>query len=154
MTTLVFGIFPYLPMSCLLHFYTYVQMWRAMHRVALGQGKQACRSLAVINTHSSRRYSLNCLRNGHRFCRLIGQNRWNSGVPVGAEPFLSGSSGSYVEAMYESWQKDRSSVHKVTSCYQTFVLYLLCCIMWRIELCKMWLSMVVEWSHKAVCFLI
>ena len=93
-----------------------------MHRVALGQGKQACRSLAVINTHSSRRYSLNSLRNGHRFCRLIGQNRWNSGVPVGAEPFLSGSSGSYVEAMYESWQKDRSSVHKVTSCYQTLVL--------------------------------
>ena len=137
-------------------------MWRAMHRVALGQGKQACRSLAVINTHSSRRYSLDCLRNGHHFCRLNGQNRWSSGVPVGAEPFLNGSSGSYVEAMYESWQKDRSSVHKVTSCYQTLMLYLLpYTCMWRIELCKMWLYnnniMMVEmvkWSHKAVCFLI
>ena len=30
-----------------------------------------------------------------------------------AEPFLSGSSGSYMEAMYESWQRDPSSVHKV-----------------------------------------
>ena len=30
-----------------------------------------------------------------------------------AEPFLSGSSGTYVEAMYESWQNDRASVHKV-----------------------------------------
>ena len=33
-----------------------------------------------------------------------------------AEPFLSGSSGTYVESMYESWQQDRSSVHKVRHC--------------------------------------
>lgn len=32
---------------------------------------------------------------------------------VAAEPFLSGSSGTYVEAMYESWQNDHASVHKV-----------------------------------------
>ncbi len=105
-----------------------------MHRVALRQGKQACRTLAITNAHSSRRYSLNCLRNGHHFRRLNGggtctglshlSRSSSSGVPVGAEPFLSGSSGSYVEAMYESWQKDRSSVHKVTSCYQTLMLYL------------------------------
>lgn len=31
---------------------------------------------------------------------------------VTAEPFLSGSSSSYVEAMYESWQRDPASVHK------------------------------------------
>ena len=36
-------------------------------------------------------------------------------MAVGSEPFLSGSSGTYVEAMYESWQKDRTSVHKVRS---------------------------------------
>lgn len=30
-----------------------------------------------------------------------------------AEPFLSGSSGTYIEAMYESWQADKTSVHKV-----------------------------------------
>ena len=32
---------------------------------------------------------------------------------VTAEPFLNGSSSSYVEAMYESWQQNPSSVHKV-----------------------------------------
>ncbi len=31
-----------------------------------------------------------------------------------AEPFLNGTSSSYVEAMYEEWSKDPSSVHKVT----------------------------------------
>ena len=30
-----------------------------------------------------------------------------------AEPFLSGSSSSYLEQMYESWQTDPNSVHKV-----------------------------------------
>ena len=30
-----------------------------------------------------------------------------------AEPFLSGSSSSYVEQLYEAWSKDPSSVHKV-----------------------------------------
>ena len=100
-------------------------MWRVMHRVALRQGKQTCRTL--VSAHSSCCYSLDCLRNGHHFHRSgsLGQfHRWSSSVPVGAEPFLSGSSGSYVEAMYESWQKDRNSVHKVTSCYQTLILYL------------------------------
>ena len=37
----------------------------------------------------------------------------NIAATVGAEPFLSGSSGTYVEAMYESWLRDRNSVHKV-----------------------------------------
>ena len=43
-------------------------------------------------------------------------------MTVAAEPFLNGSSGSYVEAMYESWQKDRNSVHKVRLCWQTLIL--------------------------------
>lgn len=30
-----------------------------------------------------------------------------------AEPFLNGSSSTYVEEMYESWRQDPSSVHKV-----------------------------------------
>ena len=29
-----------------------------------------------------------------------------------AEPFLSGSSGAYVEQMYEAWTQNPSSVHK------------------------------------------
>lgn len=37
----------------------------------------------------------------------------SSATNVAAEPFLNGSSGTYIEAMYESWQADRSSVHKV-----------------------------------------
>ena len=41
------------------------------------------------------------------------------GYSKGAEePFLSGSSGSYIESMYESWQADRSSVHKVKLLYK------------------------------------
>lgn len=36
-----------------------------------------------------------------------------SSTTAGAEPFLSGSSGVYVEQMYEAWRKDPSSVHKV-----------------------------------------
>ena len=30
---------------------------------------------------------------------------------VSAEPFLNGSSGTYIEQMYEHWQKDPTSVH-------------------------------------------
>ena len=31
-----------------------------------------------------------------------------------AEPFLNGSSSTYVEEMYESWRQDPTSVHKVS----------------------------------------
>ena len=44
---------------------------------------------------------------------LLQRRAQGSNAAVNAEPFLSGSSASYVEAMFESWQKDRSSVHKV-----------------------------------------
>ena len=37
---------------------------------------------------------------------------------VGSEPFLSGSSSSYIEAMYESWMADKSSVHKVSDTFE------------------------------------
>lgn len=107
-----------------------VVMWRAMHRFALRGGRQTCRPL--VNASSSRCYSLRCLGNGHHFrgSSGLGQfHRWSSGVPVGAEPFLNGSSGSYVEAMYESWQIDRSSVHKVRACLQTLLLNQLCVVL-------------------------
>ena len=32
---------------------------------------------------------------------------------VNLEPFLNGSSGNYVEEMYEAWRNDPTSVHKV-----------------------------------------
>lgn len=34
-------------------------------------------------------------------------------ISAAAEPFLSGSSGLYVEQMFEAWSQDPSSVHKV-----------------------------------------
>ena len=36
---------------------------------------------------------------------------------MNAEPFLNGSSGVYVEQMYESWRRDPSSVHASWSAY-------------------------------------
>ena len=37
------------------------------------------------------------------------------GTAVGAEPFINGTSSSYVEEMYDSWKSDPQSVHKVSS---------------------------------------
>ena len=34
-------------------------------------------------------------------------------APVAAEPFINGSSSTYVEEMYIAWQEDPKSVHKV-----------------------------------------
>lgn len=48
----------------------------------------------------------------------------NYNVPAAAEPFLSGSSGQYVEDMYNAWLADPSSVHTV-SIKTLFVLILL-----------------------------
>lgn len=36
-------------------------------------------------------------------------------TPVAAEPFLNGSSSTYVEDMYNAWLQDPSSVHAVSS---------------------------------------
>ena len=47
-----------------------------------------------------------------------------SSSSAAAEPFLSGSSGSYVEQMYEAWSQDPSSVHKVGSTNSSFVVYI------------------------------
>lgn len=44
--------------------------------------------------------------------RTLGQTRCYT-APVAAEPFLSGTSCSYVEEMYCAWLEDPRSVHKV-----------------------------------------
>ena len=53
----------------------------------------------------------------YRVGRLAPSHLWwvlrHYSSTVTAEPFLSGSSANYVEAMYETWQKDPSGVHKV-----------------------------------------
>ena len=54
-------------------------------------------------------------RHGNGSCRR-GHGVVGREYSVAAEPFLNGSSGSYIEAMYESWQADRTSVHKVGVC--------------------------------------
>ena len=99
-------------------------MWRVVYRAPLRQGKRVCQSL--VNAQCRRNHALASSYGNKTFAsRIRGngavgqfhQHRWSSGsVTVGAEPFLNGSSGSYVEAMYESWQKDRNSVHKVSEC--------------------------------------
>lgn len=38
-------------------------------------------------------------------------------VPAASEPFLNGSSGQYVEDMYNAWLADPSSVHAVSHGY-------------------------------------
>ena len=41
-------------------------------------------------------------------------NNRRYGTAVGAEPFINGTSSSYVEEMYDSWKEDPTSVHKVS----------------------------------------
>ena len=52
-----------------------------------------------------------------QFLRLIlcnGSVRTRSySIPVSAEPFLNGSSSTYVEDMYNAWLRDPTSVHAV-----------------------------------------
>lgn len=38
-----------------------------------------------------------------------------------AEPFLNGSSSIYIEEMYDAWQQDATSVHKVRSLCKYFL---------------------------------
>lgn len=102
---------------------TQAVMWRAVCRVSLQQGKRV--GCNLINAQCRRTSStLGCLGNrartnfgscyrGNGHIGLYHRHYSSGGVTVAAEPFLSGSSGSYVEAMYESWQRDRNSVHKV-----------------------------------------
>ncbi|KAI0213587.1 2-oxoglutarate dehydrogenase, mitochondrial [Lamellibrachia satsuma] len=49
-----------------------------------------------------------------RMARHCCQGRRHYGSPAAAEPFLSGSSGIYVEEMYNAWLQNPASVHKVT----------------------------------------
>lgn len=53
----------------------------------------------------------------HRVHRtLISQQCGQKTSRVASEPFLNGSSSSYIEEMYNSWYNDPSSVHKVSIC--------------------------------------
>lgn len=53
-----------------------------------------------------------------------------------AEPFLSGSSGAYVEQMYEAWKQNPSSVHKVRTHTCTPLSYSLF-LVWLYKNCTM-----------------
>lgn len=44
--------------------------------------------------------------------KVLGPGRY-FGTQVAAEPFLNGSSSAYIEDMFEAWQRDPNSVHKV-----------------------------------------
>ena len=74
------------------------------------------RSSTPHHQHQPWNTSVRCLGSDHRY---YGHRHGNGthcrgyASRAGSEPFLSGSSGSYMEAMYESWKRDPSSVHKV-----------------------------------------
>ena len=53
---------------------------------------------------------LNRIFNKREFASSVNLRQKSS---VNLEPFLNGSSGAYVEEMYESWRKDPKSVHTV-----------------------------------------
>ncbi|VDI12303.1 2-oxoglutarate dehydrogenase E1 component [Mytilus galloprovincialis] len=61
-------------------------------------------------------YQLKCLHN-QRFAEVTCVPFRKYASSAQAESFLNGSSGSYVETMYESWQKDPNSVHKSWKAY-------------------------------------
>ena len=43
------------------------------------------------------------------------------GSKLTAEPFMNGTSGGYIEQMYESWLHDKNSVHKSWDAFFTNV---------------------------------
>lgn len=43
-------------------------------------------------------------------------------IPATAEPFLNGSSGAYIEDMYNAWLADPTSVHPVSITYRLFII--------------------------------
>ena len=74
-----------------------------------------CRAFYMLDVSVITTYThTGMYRVGRVVPRHIGWLLRCSSTSVTAEPFLNGSSSSYVEAMYESWQKDPSSVHKVS----------------------------------------
>lgn len=84
-------------------------MYRAALKRARGVCPQSTRGLAQLLSYAR--------HDGDARCHVSGPHRYSvvtRGYGTGAEePFLNGSSGSYIDAMYDSWQADRSSVHKV-----------------------------------------
>lgn len=57
--------------------------------------------------------------------RDLGQGR-RFGTRAAAEPFMNGSSSTYVEDMYEAWQRDPTSVHKVS--YLVYFSHMCVCV--------------------------
>ena len=92
-------------------------MYRLLSRT--GKASPVARQLASYSSANSSRI-VSCHSNGHRYGPLHHGNWYgvvgkNYSSTASAEPFLSGSSGTYIEAMYECWQADRTSVHKVNT---------------------------------------
>jgi len=47
------------------------------------------------------------------YASITQMRQQSTAASAAAEPFLSGSSSNYIEDMYDSWQRDPNSVHKV-----------------------------------------
>lgn len=71
---------------------------------------------------------------------------------AGAEPFINGTSSSYVEDMYDSWKVDSNSVHKVSAwceIHNEMFFGLLCCIACLVLL---WLHLVYSYFSSEMVF--
>lgn len=74
-------------------------MYRVKTLVAVARKPAACLSLKTIFSAQGLKHASRCLY----------------GTQVSAEPFMNGSSSTYIKEMYIAWQKDTESVHKVTT---------------------------------------
>lgn len=97
-------------------------MYRILSKARDGTG--AVRRL-VSYSSCARGRLVHCHGNSHGYgsryygyvlrCQGHSMARREYSSAASAEPFLSGTSGTYIEAMYESWKVDRTSVHKVSA---------------------------------------
>lgn len=82
-----------------------------MHRIGKLLTKPSSRVLPFLLRESTRGYASRVEdATGSYAARAFGTQ---ASEAAAAEPFLSGSSSTYVEEMYLAWQRDPNSVHKV-----------------------------------------
>ncbi|ELT87678.1 hypothetical protein CAPTEDRAFT_201430 [Capitella teleta] len=84
-----------------------------MHRLRTFVQRSGPIGSAALKTWSQQRSATQKLLLSQKSGQL-GMIRPQHSSSVTAEPFLNGSSSQYVEEMYNAWQDDPSSVHKVS----------------------------------------
>ena len=72
----------------------------------------------TANVQCNRRCASDAVSYTH--CSGVGNRQY--ATLSAAEPFMNGSSSAYIEDMFEAWQKDPSSVHKVGTIHAILML--------------------------------